>query len=433
MPAWVPIRSRMTFGHEMVSTFFFTLALAMIEGGVVAVFARQTFETSTTAGRLNLAVAGLGAMSELANILSFVWTPLSSGKRVVPFVNGLQVGAITLVGLISLLPTSSWGLWMLVGLVLAARLCWSGIITIRTSVWRANYPAKVRARIVGMVSTVQVIVIACGGAGLGYLLDRNPDIFRLVIPLACGMALLAVWSYGKIKIRRESRVLKATASHAIMMPWQGPLVVWRVLKQDLRYAQFMGAMFVLGFGNLMINPILVISLKEEFGFRYFASILITSTIQAVVQVLFIPMWAKLLDSWHVVKFRSIHSWLFVASSAVFTLGAILHRVELMFLGAAILGIGYAGGALAWNLGHVDFSPPSQTSYYMATHVTLNGVRGLIAPLVSVTAYELFKAANFNATVWMLSIALVVNALGAYGFVALRRAMERERELVANRG
>ena len=182
MPAWVPVRSRMTFGHEMVSTLFFTLALAMIEGGVVAVFARQTFETSTTAGRLNLAVAGLGAMSELANILSFIWTPLSSGKRVVPFVNGLQVGAITLVGLISLLPESSWGLWMLVGLVLAARLCWSGIITIRTSVWRANYPARIRARIVGMVSTVQVLIIACGGAGLGYLLDQNPDIFRVVIP-----------------------------------------------------------------------------------------------------------------------------------------------------------------------------------------------------------------------------------------------------------
>jgi MFS family permease len=184
----------------------------------------------------------------------------------------------------------------------------------------------------------------------------------------------------------------------------------------------MGCMFILGFGNLMITPILVITLHEEFGFTYFKSILITSSIQSVTQVLIIPLWARLLDRSHVVRFRSIHSWVFVAGALIFALATLFHRVELMFVGALVQGCAYAGGALAWNLGHVDFSPPSQTSNYMATHVTLNGVRGLIAPAVSVALYESIKSWGGNASVWMMFLALAVSILGAAGFVALRISM-----------
>jgi hypothetical protein len=65
----------------------------------------------------------------------------------------------------------------------------------------------------------------------------------------------------------------------------------------------------------MLNPVLVIALREEYGFRYFQSILITSAIPSLVQVAIIPLWARLLDRAHVVKFRSIHSWVFVLGAA----------------------------------------------------------------------------------------------------------------------
>ena len=37
---------------------------------------------------------------------------------------------------------------------------WSGVITIRTSVWRANYPDADRAKIAGKLATMQAIMLA---------------------------------------------------------------------------------------------------------------------------------------------------------------------------------------------------------------------------------------------------------------------------------
>ncbi len=416
--------ARRTSALELNSTFFFTLSLAAIEGGVVAVFAKQTWAASAPERQLNVCVALLGAMSELANILSFIWSSAGQGRRLVPFINSLQFAAIALITVIAFLPDTPTGLYLLVVFALAARSCWSGIITLRTSAWRANYPPKTRAKIIGRLSVVQVFVVAGTGSALGLLLDRNPDLFRVVLPVLCALSLLAVWSYGKIRVRREDRLLNS-AANPIMKPWQGPMVVLKVLRSDRRYAQFMLCMFVLGFGNLMLPPIVVITMRDEFHYGYFRSILATSSVPAVVQLLFIPFWARFLDHAHVVRFRSIHSWVFVAGSFTFMLSALLHQVALVYAGAAVMGIGYAGGSLAWNLGHVDFSPPSETSRYMATHVTLNGVRGLLAPLVSVSCYELLQTWRLDAALWMFVAAFFVNALGAAGFVWLRIAMGAE--------
>jgi MFS family permease len=372
-------------------------------------------------------------MSELANILSFGWTTIGQGRRLVPFINALQVGVIGSIALIALLPTSQTGLYLLVAVVLAARVCWSGIVTFRTSLWRANYPPHLRAVIVGRLSALQVLVVAITGASLGRLLDYNASIFRVVLPLACAASFIALLAYSRIRVRREWRLRRATPGAAVMKPWHGPVVVWRVLRADRRYAQFMACISLFGFGNLMVIPVLVITLREEFGFRYFTSILITSSIPAIVQLAAIPAWARFLDRAHVVRFRSIHSWSFVAASLVFTVGALLHHPGFFFAGSALLGLAYGGGAIAWNLGHVDFSPPSQTSHYMATHVTLNGVRGLLAPLAAVAGYEALKRAGLDATLWMLIAAVFINTAGATGFVLLRRSMAVEMRGFQRRG
>lgn len=422
----LPLMASPSYRHELTATLFFAVALATIEGGVISVFARHTFEGVVNPRTLNLTVAALGSMSEVANILSFLWASLPARRSITEFINTLQVSLLACVGAIALLPKSPTGLVLLVGLILAARLCWSGIVTTRPMVWRQNYPPATRASIVGRLSGVQVIVVASVGIGLGWLLDRHQGAFRMALPASVAVGLIAIWAYGKIRVRNGWKLRRAIETGPPMLkPWMGPVVVWRVLTRDRRYAQFMLCMSVLGFGNLMVIPVLVITLKEQFGMGYLSSILITSSIQAVVQVVAIPFWARLLDRAHVVRFRSIHSWFFVAGAGVFTLGAAFHSVPVLMFGAVVQGVAYGGGVLAWNLGHVDFAPPTQTGQYMATHVTLNGVRGLIAPITAVVCYELLKSAGFNAPVWMLGLAFLVNAAGAAGFVWLRIAMGTE--------
>lgn len=422
-PDDAPYLARRPYALETASVASFAVALAVIESGVLAVFAKQTFAGIVPERPLNFAVALLGSMDALANILSFAWSNLSHGRPKIPWINALQVGVLLCIAALSVAPRTPLGLVMLVACALAARTCWSGMITIRPTVWRANYPPATRASLVGRLSRLQVLIVAVVAAGLGLAADRGLSLFHLCSLIACAVGAYAVILTRRVRVRREGRLLRdERAGPRILPPWQGPLIVLQVLSRDRWYARFMAALFVLGLGNLMLTPIIAISLRERFQLEYFASILIASTLPAATQAFAIPLWAKMLDRSHVVHFRAIHSWVSVVACVLYILAAAFRRIEIAALGGVIQGIALGGGAVAWNLGHVDFSPPSQTSHYMATHVTLNGVRGLIAPFAAVGIYEFARAHRFPPDIAVYLTSLLITAIGAWMFVDLRRRM-----------
>ncbi len=428
----LPLLSRRAFSLELTATAFLMLAMATIEGGVIAVFAKQSFGDSVPSGLLNLMVGLIGATGELANILSFFWSGFAHGRRKIRLIAGMQAAMMLCVGCIALVPTTgaAW-LWVLLGLVLVARVCWSGVLTLRPTVWRANYLPQDRTRIVGVLSGVQVLLVAVIGATLAWSLDRNPSAYRLFLPITAALGMVGVWAYSRIRLRNEAKLLREEDSDGVakvMKPWHGPLVVLRVLREDKWYAQFMAWMFVLGFSNLTVVPMLVVSLREEYHLSYFPSVLVASSIPSLMTLLALPVWRRFLDRSHVVKFRSVHSWVFVFAGVFFTTGAAVDRfigeraIWFYFLGAAMMGIGYGGGQIAWHLGHVDFARPSETSRYMATHVTLNGVRGLLAPIAVTSGYEALKRAGVDAHLWVQASSLMIGIVGAAGFVWLRWKM-----------
>lgn len=416
----LPYMVRPLLRLELISTVCFAVLIAVIEGGIISVFTKKTFASIAPKSYLNLFVAFLGATPEIANILSFLWSWLGQGRRKIPLINTLQLVVITAVAAIAMVPTTYSGLIALAILAFVARTCWSGMITIRPTVWRANYDSATRARAVARLSTAQMLVAATLGICLGTLLDIDPDYYHLLVPASAAFGLVAVWATHKLRVRHERRLLASEKlDSAALSPLQAASVVVRVLRADRWYRRFMNCMFLLGLGNLMLPPILVIILAEEFGAGYLHSILVTTAIPALITPLAIPMWSRMLDRAHVVRFRTIQSWTFVVASLIMAVAAYFHLRDLLFVSAALQGVGFAGGALAWNLGHVDFAPPSQTSQYMATHVTLNGVRGLIAPFSSVFLYQAAKATSLpNPGVLVLLLASAIAALGALGFARL---------------
>ncbi len=427
-PRRFSLMARPSYRIELTTVVFFSMTLAVVDNAFVSVFVKQTYAHTVPAILLNFVVALVGSASEIANILSFVWVWASNGVRKVPFINALQLAVILLVASLAAVPNSVPGVLWLTAVILIARVCWSGIILLRPTVWRANYRQE-RASIVGRFSSVQQFIIAGVGIALGSTLDHNPDVFRFAAPVAAMLGLIALAATRRLRVRREPALLRAERDPAehqrIGRPWQGPAIVWKVLKKDPRFAQFMICMFVLGYGNIMMVPIVVIVLRDQFAFGYMASIAVTSTIPYFLMPLAVPVWARFLDRSHVVRFRSIHSWSFVAA-AVFFLAAVLFHVPAMLVaGSVMLAVGFAGGSIAWNLGHVDFSPPAETSQYMATHVTLNGVRGLLAPLSAVALYEHLKAWEFSVRTSasiVLALAVVLTVAGGLGFVWLDRSM-----------
>jgi hypothetical protein len=186
----------------------------------------------------------------------------------------------------------------------------------------------------------------------------------------------------------------------------------------------MGGMLIFGSGNLMVIPMLVIVLNEQFTMARFAQVMITSSIPLVFLCFFIRSWARLLDGSHIFAYRAVHSWLYVSAILVFFLACVLGKSWLLWPGSILLGVANAGGHLGWNLGHNDFSNDAWASLYMAIHVTLTGIRGLIAPLVGVSVYQYLAEYDAALAPWAMSLPLMLSFAGSVWFVILSREKRR---------
>lgn len=426
-PRSVPELARRNYRRELLASMYLPFLQAVVESTIIAVVAKNVFEDVVPAATLNIAVAILTASNAFASIVSVAWVKASHGVDKIRFINGLQLAMIALVSAIAFVPKSALGLWMLVFLMLAARFCWSGFLTLRSTVWRQNYTRDQRAKITGRLTTIQVLSVAVLGVGLGMAMDLDDRAFRVFFPVGAALALIGVYAWSGVRVRGHRHLLKEERESGARdgKPSISPAGIARLLAGDRRYASYMGCMFMLGLGNLMVAPVLVIALRDVFRLEYLGGIAIASSIPFVMMPLSIPFWAKLLDRVHVIEFRAIHAWFFVTASLIDFAAVLSRSHELLYFSSAIRGLAFGGGALAWTLGHLDFAPANRAGEYMGVHVTLTGVRGLIAPFLAVGLWKLLESLSPGSGGWTFFACAVLSAAGGLGFIRLRIRLRRE--------
>ncbi len=422
---------RASYRRELGAWLFLPLMLGAVEGGTISIVVKKGFGSvpDLSPSALNFAVATVTAAPAVANISSFLWASLAHGRGKIRFISILQIAVAVIVAMIALVPHSALGLLALVTLVVVARVLWTGVITLRTAVWAANFPRSDRARVAGKIATVQSLSLTLAAATVGIAMDFDERAFHLLFPLAALAGIVGNTLYRRVRMRGQARLLRdERGGPAEERPSFHPGAILRVLRDDPAYRRFMACMFVFGLGNLMITAPLAIVLNDGFGVGYLEGILIMSAIPTALMPLSIPLWSRMLDRTNVVEFRAIHAWAFVVAAGLQFAGAVVHRIELFFVAAAITGIAFGGGALAWNLGHHDFAPHHRDGQYMGVHVTLTGIRGLLAPFLAVGIYDWLDRGADGAVggAWVFGICLLLNLIGAIGFVRMRSDLRRGR-------
>lgn len=418
-PSTMPLMARRNYARELSAIFFLPWMLAAVEGGIIGVVVKVSFTGIVPVTRLNFAVATVAAAPALANIFSFIWVRLSHGLDKIRFVVGLQLVVLVLVSTMANVPFTQTGLHAFVLLVIAARICYAGIVTLRSTIWTANYPANNRARVAGKITTIQVELVALAGLIVGQAMVRDEEAFRFILPIYGAIGLIGIWRLSKMRLRR-GRSLQAAERQFTEdegAPSLNPVALWRVLTNDRRFGAFMFCQMLIGIGNLMLNPVIIVVLEDRFHEGY-AGVIIAHTIPLALMPLFIPFWARLLDRVHIIRFRSIHSWFFVLTAAAYYLAATHDIPHLLYLAAFIKGIAFGGGALAWTLGHLDFAPVERASQYMGVHVTLTGLRGLIAPILGIQLYIAFEHTKPGSGPLVFLVSLAISVAGAIGFMVL---------------
>lgn len=426
-PASLPPMLRMTYGRELVSWAFLPLMLGAIEGGTIGIVIKKAFDgqPGVETEWLDLATAWALAAPNIANLTSFIWAALAKGRPKVAFISWLQITACLLVAAIALFPRNGTGLLATCIALGLARTAWTGVITVRAAVWRNNYPNASRAQIAGKLATVQSLFLAAAGLLVGRAMDHNPDNYHYLFPLLAVFGLIGNHIYRKVRLRRARQLQRAEIDGRKKDAGFSPMGMIRLLREDRLYARFMWWMSVFGFGNLMLSAPMTYVVTDELNMSYTAGIMINAIIPLAVMPFAIPLWSRFMARTHIIEFRSVHGWSFVIASVAVTLASYFHSVELIYLGAVLLGIGYAGGTLAWNLGHQDFASADRDADYMAVHVTLNGIRGILAPIAAWGMHQWL--APLGQAPLVLVTCTVINAIGVLGFMSMRRAIRASRE------
>lgn len=429
-PATLPPMLRLTYGRELVSWAFLPLMLGAIEGGTIGIVIKKAFsgQEGVSTEWLDLATAWALAAPNIANLTSFLWAACAKGRAKVPFISWLQIAACLMVAAIALFPRNGWGLLATCIALGFARTAWTGVITIRAAVWRNNYPNASRAEIAGKLATVQSIFLAAAGLLVGRAMDHNPDNYHYLFPLLATFGLIGNHIYRKVRLRRARQLQRAELDGRKKDNGFSPMGMVQLLREDKLYARFMWWMSVFGFGNLMLSAPMTYVVTDELNMSYTAGIMINAIIPLAVMPFAIPLWSRFMSRTHIIEFRAVHGWSFVAASVAVTFASYFASAPLMYLASVLLGIGYAGGTLAWNLGHQDFASAERDADYMAVHVTLNGIRGILAPIAAWGLHQWL--APLGQAPLVLVICTVINAVGVLGFLSMRAALLRQRAAAA---
>lgn len=401
------------------------IALGALEGGLLGVIVKNQFGAAASPALVSLAVAVVAGAPAFANLSSFVFAGMAMGRGKALMLSRLMALTGLCLVAMSLPGRSVGGLLLFMLLTVTARVAWTGILTLRAAVWRANFPRHVRGRIAARFERLAALLTALFSALIGFAMDWSGDAWRLLFPVAGCCALAAAAVYRRAPVRRQRALLRAeTAGRAPASRGLSFAAMAAVLRQNRDFRNYMAGMMVFGGGNLMVVPMLVLLLSDHFRLGRLEQVMIATSIPVMVTFVSVTFWAARLDKRHIVSYRAIHAWNFVLMITVFAWAAITQTPALLWLGAVLMGSAHGGGNLGWNLGHNDFTGDADSSLYMATHVSLTGVRGLLMPIAGVVFLRYLESLQPGLGAYALLLPLSLTLAGTLWFVHLHRERRR---------
>jgi len=300
-------------------------------------------------------------------------------------------------------------------------------MTIRSTIWRSNYPRHIRGKVTAKLATLAALMMSLAAISTGWVLDWQFAAFQWIYISFGLISLIGAFRYRFLSIRHQQKSLDEEKAKAHDVSF---IQMFSLLRDNKAFGKYMLSMFILGSGNLMFMAPLIVYLNEYTELAKISQILITTAIPLALIPFAVGWWARLLDGNHIFYFRAFHSWGFVIAIATFLLAEISNTDWLFYVGAICYGIAVSGGVIGWNLGHNDFVSDSSKKdasikqanpmEYMAVHVTLTGIRGLFAPLVGISFYQWLESEQTGSGQFALLLPLLITSIGGILFVYFNR-------------
>ncbi len=261
-------------------------------------------------------------------------------------------------------------------------------------IFRTNYRKQSRGVCFARARMVALALSSVAAWAAGMILDWRSSAFPLIFGAAGLFGFLAYMTYRSMP---EIETPAPTITNQRSFPYAD---FFSILSSDRFFRRYETYFFFYGVAFMMAFPMVPIFVNDSLHADWKQAAQVFGVIHPLVMIIFLPVFGRLLDRTSVVP---------VASVAFFSLGlwplilAFTSSMKLVYLAYVFFGLGMAGVDVAWMLGANTFAPHDRIQSYMAIHVTLVGLRALLAPFLGLLVKQNF---GFRAAFGLSGLLLI---------------------------
>jgi MFS family permease len=257
----------------------------------------------------------------------------------------------------------------------------------------------------------------------GRLLDYDPWSYTWLIPASGLVAVLSIMILAQSPLRGRYKLEnEATAVNARQMVVQPILSFVELLKRDRHFFHFEIAFFFYGMALMLLFPVMPYFIVDAAQMSYEQAGIASGILAQVGVVVLSPLWGRLMDRSGPVQLCAIIFALLSTFPAILLLGMYIAGSFPLYLmvygGYLVFGCAMAGINVAWSLGPVHFAGSADASGYSGAHVTITGIRGMVAPIAGALV---LKYLGYEP-VFIASMLMFL--LGSAGMVLIARRQRR---------
>lgn len=359
---------------------YFTI-YAALNGVMQGVFTLGNVVLKKTLNADELAIGAIAALSVVALLLGIFGSELVVGRDKRPFIFWL-----------GLLSRGSFLLFFFcrdpASFIVVATLFYflnALMMPAVFSMWQANVSAVARSRLWGLTVTTATLISMAATYVAGRVLDHDPWSYTWLLPAGGLIAMLSIFILAQSPLRGqyklENAAVPVNVRQIVIRPIQSFV---ELLKRDRLYLHFEMAFFLYGFAVMLLFPVMPIFMVDAAQMNYEQAGIASGILAQVGLVLLSPVWGQLMDRSGPVKLCAIIFAILATFPGILLLG--LHMADsfplylVVYGGYLVFGCAMAGINVAWSLGPIHFAGSADASGYSGAHVTITGIRGVLAPL-----------------------------------------------------
>ncbi|HNW99728.1 MAG TPA: MFS transporter [Candidatus Cloacimonadota bacterium] len=259
------------------------------------------------------------------------------------------------------------------------------LIPATNAIYQENISPMNRGRIFGYTVSLTTLAAMVISFFAGRLLDQNEHSFHMILMAAGISGFLSAFVLSLVKFDKNyqrPQLDSMTPREILYTPIKRMM---EILKTNKEFAKFERNFSAYGMGFIMLQPVIPIYLVQNLQLNYTYNFLGKGILSQYGFLILSPIIGKLHDKFHPHKFTAISFGALTTYPLMFLLSYFVHdrfwAILLVYIAFVLFGVAMTGVNISWNMGTIFFAGKGESPMYQSVHVTMTGLRGVVAPLL----------------------------------------------------